>query len=89
MYTEDEIKALFDAVGQAYSVQRASISRGGTSLSKDTPLYRAVLRINGVKDYGQKYALASRMQMSSIKYGSTKQEALNRLWEAYVHTRGT
>ena len=71
--------ALFDAAGVMYVVQRASISHG------DTPLYRAALRINGVKDYGQKYALASRFKMSSIKYGSTKQEALNRLWEAYVH----
>ena len=89
MYTEDEIKALFDAVGQSYVVQRASISRGNTPLSKDTPLYRAALRINGIKNHNQEFALASRMQMSSIKYGSTKQEALNRLWEAYVHTRGT
>ena len=79
MYTEDEIKALFDAVGQAYVVQRASISHG------DTPLYRAALRINGIKDHNQQFTLASRMKMSSIKYGSTKQEALNRLWEAYVH----
>ena len=79
MYTEDEIKALFDAVGQAYIVQRASIS------PRDTPLYRAALRINGIKGHNQEFALAARMQMSSIKYGSTKQEALNRLWEAYVH----
>ena len=79
MYTLEELDALFNAAGVMYIVQRASISH------KDTPLYRAALRINGVKDYGQKYALASRFKMSSIKYGSTKQEALNRLWEAYVH----